>query len=75
MFRKNLVLRIGCYDPTYVTSQDADLWAHPRPHTRAANLDAPIVFYRKHGAATNATLGLPPPSPVPWPAMLCRRQA
>jgi GT2 family glycosyltransferase len=55
MFRRDLVLGVGGYDPDYPTSQDADLWARLRKHTKAANLDEPLVRYRKHGGASMQT--------------------
>lgn len=52
MYRTELVRAIGGYDPDYLTSQDADLYTRLRPITRAANLEAQVVYYRKHGSAS-----------------------
>ncbi|WP_283101586.1 MULTISPECIES: glycosyltransferase [Halomonadaceae] len=52
MFRTELIRAVGGYDVTYYTSADADLWARMRPLTRSANLDVPLVYYRKHSAAS-----------------------
>jgi hypothetical protein len=54
VFRRDLVLSLGGYDVAYPTSQDADLWARLRPHTKAAILDEPLLHYRRHGAASMA---------------------
>lgn len=53
MFRKDLVQEIGGYDVTYSVAQDADLWARLRRRTKAANLDLPLVRYRKHSRSAS----------------------
>ncbi|MFW5642330.1 MAG: glycosyltransferase [Roseicyclus sp.] len=54
MFRRRLVEEVGGYDETLLSSQDADLWQRLRRRTVAANLDAPLVRYRKHTAQNTA---------------------
>ncbi len=48
VFRRALVQEVGGYDEAFLTSQDADLWLRLRRRTKAANLDIPLVRYRKH---------------------------
>ncbi|SPJ26500.1 O-antigen biosynthesis glycosyltransferase WbnJ [Palleronia abyssalis] len=55
MFRRDLVLEVGGYDPAYRNAQDADLWLRLRRKTKTANLRAPLVKYRKHGASAVQT--------------------
>lgn len=48
VYRRALVQEAGGYDEAFSTSQDADLWLRLRRLTKAANLDIPLVRYRKH---------------------------
>lgn len=57
MYRKHLVDLAGGYDPAYFTAEDSDLWSRLRRMTRAANLDALLVYYRRHGAASMSNRG------------------
>lgn len=56
MFRRALVLEVGGYDQAFRTSEDADLWLRLRRRTKCANLDIPLVKYRKHPKQSQARL-------------------
>jgi hypothetical protein len=54
VYYRSMVQAIGGYDETLRSAQDADLWERLRRHTRAANLDVPLVRYRKHAEQNTA---------------------
>lgn len=50
VLRRDLLERTGSvFDEAYGANQDYDLWDRLLPHTRAANLRAPLLDYRVHG--------------------------
>lgn len=54
MFRRSLLAIEPGYNADFPVAQDYDFWARLLPHTRAANLDEPLVEYRVHPAHTGA---------------------
>ena len=54
MFRKKLMAEHGlCYDETFETAQDYNLWRRLLNYTRGANIAEPLVSRRIHGGAVS----------------------
>jgi len=48
MMKKSTLENIGLYNVEYKTSQDYELWLRLLPKCRFANLEEPLIQYRKH---------------------------
>ena len=48
MMRREVVLRVGAYDPALARSQDHDLWCRLQGLTKLANVEAMLLYLRKH---------------------------
>ena len=48
MYRKDLILKCGGYDPTYKVCDDYALWLNVGERHALANLDTPLCAYRIH---------------------------
>jgi hypothetical protein len=48
MMEKSTLEAIGLYNDEYRNSQDYELWLRPLPKLQFANIDEPLVKYRKH---------------------------
>lgn len=48
VMRREVVLRVGGYDPALARSQDHDLWCRLRGLTKLANVEAMLLYLRKH---------------------------
>ncbi|WP_333835285.1 hypothetical protein, partial [Rubrimonas sp.] len=55
MIRAPLLRAHGGYAEDWRLSQDLELWARLAPHTRFDNIAAPLMDWRRHGAASMAT--------------------
>ena len=54
MMKKSTLENVGLYNPEYKTSQDYELWLRLLPKYRFANLEEPLVQYRKHHKRINS---------------------
>ena len=54
-FRRALVLALGGYDETFITSQDADLWTRVAQQADIRNIDRVIVDFRVHPQSVSST--------------------
>jgi len=55
MMRREVVERVGGYDPGMEHAEDYDLWRRLSGVTRLANLDDVLLHLRKHGGNVSAT--------------------
>ena len=57
MYRRRLVEEAGGYHPDFWTAQDYELWSRLSGKTRFANIERPLIKYRRHSDQTTATRG------------------
>jgi len=55
MFRRDLVVEVGGYNPDAVWAEDIELWKRLVRHTRFANVETPLVRYRQHETSETNT--------------------
>ena len=57
VYRRDLVLAAGGYDPAYWTAQDTELWGRLFERTQIDNLPDRLVRWRRHGASITGSRG------------------
>lgn len=57
MYRRRAVLEAGCYDESYTTAEDLELWQRMINRFRFANISDPLISYRIHDKSVSEASG------------------
>ena len=49
IFKKDIVMALGCYDESFQYAQDYDLWMRISERHQVASIDEPLLYYRLPG--------------------------
>jgi len=66
MFRRDVALRIGGYNSLRSGCDDFDLWVRFAARGRIAQIDRPLVQYRRHGGSVSDVLSEEIRGHLPW---------